>query len=111
MAGKFEVYKDKSGEFRFRLKAGNNQNVLSSEGYKTRASCLNGIESVKKNCANAKRFEMHATPGGKYRFKLTSPNGQTVGVSQNYNSDSGCRNGIKAIARAAEGATVVDQTG
>lgn len=111
MAGKFELYKDGKGEFRFRLKAGNNQNVLSSEGYKTRASCANGIESVRKNCTDAKRFEMNSTPTGKYRFKLTSPNGQTIGVSQNYNSDSGCRNGIKAVARAADGASVVDQTG
>ena len=49
MAGKFEVYKDKAGEFRFRLKAGNGQNILGSEGYSAKASCLNGIESVKKN--------------------------------------------------------------
>ena len=49
MAGKFEVYQDKAGEYRFRLKAGNGETILASEGYKTRASCLNGIESVKKN--------------------------------------------------------------
>ena len=42
MPGKFEVYKDKAGEFRFRLKAANGQNILGSEGYKAKASCLNG---------------------------------------------------------------------
>ncbi|MBR6800204.1 MAG: YegP family protein [Eubacteriaceae bacterium] len=46
---KFEVYLDKAGEFRFRLKASNGQNIARSEGYKAKASCLNGIESVKKN--------------------------------------------------------------
>lgn len=46
---KFELYADKSGEFRFRLKAKNGENILSSEGYKAKAGCLNGIESVKKN--------------------------------------------------------------
>ena len=46
---KFEVYKDKAGEFRFRLKARNGEVILASEGYKTKASCLNGIESVRKN--------------------------------------------------------------
>ena len=46
---KFEVYKDKKGEFRFRLKAKNGQIIASSEGYKTMKSCLNGIESVRKN--------------------------------------------------------------
>lgn len=46
---KFEVYKDKKGEFRFRLKASNGQIIATSEGYKAQASCLNGIESVRKN--------------------------------------------------------------
>ena len=46
---KFEVYTDKSGEFRFRLKAKNGQIIATSEGYKKKASCLNGIESIKKN--------------------------------------------------------------
>ena len=50
---KFEVYTDKSGEFRFRLKARNGQVVAASEGYKTMKSCLNGIESVRKNAAEA----------------------------------------------------------
>jgi uncharacterized protein YegP (UPF0339 family) len=49
MAGKFECYTDKAGEFRFRLKAGNGNTILSSEGYKSKSSCANGIESVKKN--------------------------------------------------------------
>ncbi|WP_426986262.1 YegP family protein [Pseudarthrobacter sp. Y6] len=52
MAGKFEVYKDKSGGFRFRLKAGNGETIASSESYKTKASALNGVESVKKNAGS-----------------------------------------------------------
>lgn len=50
---KYEVYTDKSGEFRFRLKARNGEIVAVSEGYKAKASCLNGIESVKKNAPDA----------------------------------------------------------
>lgn len=50
---KFEVYKDKSGEFRFRLKAKNGQIIATSEGYKSKASSLKGIESVKKNAVDA----------------------------------------------------------
>ena len=46
---KFEVYTDKKGEFRFRLKATNGQIIAVSEGYKAISGCLNGIESVKKN--------------------------------------------------------------
>ncbi len=50
---KFEVYLDKAGEFRFRLKARNGQAILASEGYKAKSSCLNGIESVRKNAVDA----------------------------------------------------------
>ena len=50
---KFEIYADKAGEFRFRLKAKNGQNIGSSEGYKALKSCLNGIESVKKNAVDS----------------------------------------------------------
>lgn len=54
---KFEVYADKAGEFRFRLKATNGQVIATSEGYKALASCLNGIESVKKNVVDAQVVE------------------------------------------------------
>ncbi|MBQ7521106.1 MAG: YegP family protein [Clostridia bacterium] len=50
---KYEVYTDKGGEFRFRLKATNGQIIAVSEGYTSKTSCLNGIESVRKNAADA----------------------------------------------------------
>lgn len=50
---KFEVYTDKAGEFRFRLKARNGEIIATGEGYKAKASCLNGIESIKKNAPDA----------------------------------------------------------
>ncbi len=50
---KFEIYKDNAGEFRFRLKAKNGEPILASEGYKAKASCVNGIESVRKNAPDA----------------------------------------------------------
>ena len=50
---KFEMYEDKAGEFRFRLKARNGQVIAVSEGYTAKAGCLNGIESVKKNAGDA----------------------------------------------------------
>jgi uncharacterized protein YegP (UPF0339 family) len=58
MAAKFEVYKDKSGEFRFRLKAGNGEVIATGEGYSSKQGCLNGIESIKKNAADAKIEEI-----------------------------------------------------
>ena len=50
---KFEVYKDKNGEFRFRFKASNGETMFGSEGYKAKASALKAIASIKKNTADA----------------------------------------------------------
>ena len=54
---KFEIYTDKAGEFRFRLKARNGEPILASEGYAAKASCENGIESVRKNAVDAEIVE------------------------------------------------------
>jgi uncharacterized protein YegP (UPF0339 family) len=109
MAGKFECYKDKADEFRFRLKAGNGEIILSSEGYTSKASCDNGIASVKKNCLDEKCFDKKQTDSGKYRFNLKSTNGQVIGTSQSYDSESGCNNGIASVTKNAPDAAVVEQ--
>lgn len=54
---KFEVYTDRKGEFRFRLKAGNGQIICTGEGYKAKKSCLNGIASIRKNSAGPIEIE------------------------------------------------------
>jgi uncharacterized protein YegP (UPF0339 family) len=56
--GKFEVYTDKAGEYRFRLKAPNGEIIAIGEGYKTKKSCINGIQSVKKNVLKPKIVEL-----------------------------------------------------
>ena len=53
MAGKFELYKDRRGQFRFRLKASNGQVIASGEAYTTKRAAMNGITSIKKNAADA----------------------------------------------------------
>ena len=58
MAGKFELYKDTAGEYRFRLKAGNGEVIANSEAYSSKASAQNGIESVRKNAADATVVEV-----------------------------------------------------
>lgn len=108
MAGKFECYKDKAGEFRFRLKASNGNAILASEGYKSKSGCTNGIESVRKNSQDPDRFVKTETATGKFRFNLTAKNSQTIGASQNYESESGRNNGIKSVAKNAPDAAVVE---
>lgn len=56
--GKFEVYTDKSGEYRFKLKAPNGEVIAISEGYSSKKSCMNGIESVRKNAPKATIVEL-----------------------------------------------------
>lgn len=110
MAGKFELYRDKAGEFRFRLKASNGEILLSSEGYKERSGALNGIQSVQTNAADSTRFSATETESGKFRFALTAKNNQVIGTSQNYESATGRDNGIAAVGRAADGAATEDTT-
>ena len=108
MAGKFEVYKDKAGEHRFRLKAGNGENILASEGYKSKASCMNGIASVKKNCLDDKCFVTDVTKSGKHKFNLRAGNHQVIGTSQSYDSEAGCKNGMQSVRRNAPNAKIVE---
>ncbi|QMU58813.1 MAG: DUF1508 domain-containing protein [Boseongicola sp.] len=110
MAGKFELYTDKKGEFRFRLKAGNGQIILASEGYKRKASALNGIESVRKNSGDDNRFERKETKAGKSMFNLKATNGQVIGTSESYESTSSRENGVASVAKNAPDAKLDDQT-
>lgn len=110
MAGKFEVYKDKAGEFRFRLKAGNGETILASEGYKQRASCNNGIASVRKNAPLDKRYERKETKNGQFRFNLKAGNGQVIGTSESYKATSGRDNGIASVMKNAPDAKIKDLT-
>jgi len=110
MAGKFELYKDKAGEFRFRLKAGNGEIILASEGYKQRASAENGIASVQKNAPEDARYERKETANGKWMFNLKATNGQVIGTSETYESASGRDNGIESVKKNAPEAKIVDLT-
>ncbi|WP_217350562.1 YegP family protein [Azonexus fungiphilus] len=110
MPGKFEVYTDKAGEFRFRLKASNGQAILASEGYKTKASCLNGVESIQKNAPNDARYESKESKSGKFMFNLKATNGQVIGTSELYESAASRDNGIESVKKNAPEATVVEVT-
>ena len=105
---KFEIYTDKRGEFRFRLKANNGQSILASEGYKAKTSCTNGIESVKKNSQDDSKFEKLESKSGKPYFNLKATNGQVIGNSEMYESVSGMENGIASVKKNAPDADVVE---
>lgn len=97
----------KSGEkFHFVLKAANGQVILSSQMYASKASAMNGIESVKTNSADDSLFERKTAANGKFHFNLKSTNGQIIGSSQMYASESGVTNGIESVKNNAPKASV-----
>ena len=111
MTGKFELYKDKAGEYRFRLKASNGQIILVGEGYNAKNSAENGIESVRKNATNDARYERKDTKAGKYMFNLKASNGQVIGTSEQYESEASREAGIESVKKNAPGASLDDQLG
>jgi uncharacterized protein YegP (UPF0339 family) len=111
MAGKFDLKKSPRGKFMFNLKSGNGQVILTSELYETKKAAENGINSVRKNAGNPKRFETKAAKNGKGYFVLKASNGQVIGKSQFYKGEAGLKNGIASVARNAADAAIADSTG
>lgn len=108
--GKFVISVRKNGEFQFNLKATNGQVILTSEGYTTKAACLNGVESVKKNAAVEARFETKVAKNGKPYFNLKATNGQVIGASQMYSSEATMKAGIASVMKNAPEAEVVEES-
>ncbi len=92
----------------FNLKATNGEVILTSEMYKAKASTRNGIESVKKNAADASRYAKQTSKNGKHYFTLKAANSQVIGNSEMYESEQACEKGIKSVMKNAPGAAVKD---
>ena len=118
--GKFVVKATKIG-FVFNLKAGNGEVIATSEVYTTEAACMKGVESVRKNAAEAKledqtvaevaavtnpKFEMYTDKAGEFRFRLKARNGEIIAVSEGYKAKVSCLNGIDSVRRNAPSAAV-----
>ena len=108
--GKFVISKRKNGEFQFNLVAGNGEIILTSEGYASKPSSLNGVKSVMKNATEDKRFESKVAKNGKFHFNLKATNGQVIGSSEMYDSQNNCENGIASVKKNAVDAKIEDKT-
>ncbi len=108
MAGKFVTSVGKDEKYYFVLKAGNGETILQSQGYANIKNCTNGIESVRKNSQNEKRFEKKTAKNGKVFFTLNATNGQIIGKSQMYKTEKGRDNGIASVMRNAPDAPIVE---
>lgn len=120
--GKFVVKTVKTG-IKFDLKAGNGEVIATSEVYTSRAACMNGVESVRKNATAAKledqtvepvekvtnpKFEVYVDKAGEFRFRLKARNGEIIAVSEGYKAKASCMNGIESVRKNAPEAPVVE---
>ena len=105
---KFEIKTRTNGEFQFNLKANNGQIILTSEGYTTKAACLNGIESVKKNSQEDSRYDKLTSKNGKFYFNLKATNGQIIGTSEMYETEASRDNGIASVKKNVPDAEIVE---
>ena len=102
----FQVSNGKDDKFYFNLTAKNGQVILSSQGYKGKDGCRNGIASVKKNSSNKKHYERKDSKGGQHYFVLKAANSKVIGKSQMYKSNESSENGIDSIKANAKSARI-----
>lgn len=120
---KFVVRPVASG-IKFDLRATNGQVIATSEVYDTRASCLTGVKSVRRNAPLAAvenqteegftvqrhpKFEMYQDKSGEYRFRLKARNGKVIAVSEGYTTRASCVNGIDSVRKNAEVAEIAEE--
>ena len=120
--GKFIIKKTATG-IKFDLKATNGEVIATSDVYKTKASCLNGIASVQKNAPRAAvedqtvegftkekcpKFEIYTDKRGEFRFRLKATNGQIIAVSEGYTTMRNCKNGVDSVKRNAVDSPLVE---
>ena len=119
---KFQIYKDATGKFRFRLRADNNKIIVTGEAYEQHASCLNGVKSVMKNCRSEiedltiennkvpnPKYQILQDSTGEFRFHLQAANGEIIAQSEGYQTKENCLNAIE-IVKKSYNAEIEDQT-
>ena len=106
----FEIYRDKSGEYRFRLRGADERVLLKSEGYKSRKNALNGVASVRKNAPNAARYQPQMASSGKAHFNLKAGNHQVIASSSLFASEKEMEKTIELVQTLAKASELIDLT-
>jgi len=104
-----------AGKFRFRLRAANNKIVAVSEAYENKAGCMNGVDSVQRNCSSHienkivgmeklsnPKYEVFTDIASKFRFNLKAANGEIIAVSEAYETKQGVLHGIEAVQNSCD---------
>jgi uncharacterized protein len=104
--GNFVISKRIDGHFQFNLKADNHQVILTSQGYTTKDSCENGIESVRENSKDDSSFDRKTSTDEKPYFNLKATNGLVIGTSEMYESIAAMEHGISSVMKNAPKASI-----
>lgn len=117
--GMFEIKAAANDKLMFNLKATNGEVIATSQTYASKRTCVNGINSVKRNAPVAgvedqtkegfetvknPKFEIYKDNGGDFRFRLKATNGQIIAASQGYSAKANCINGIESVKKNADSA-------
>lgn len=102
--GSYELFQGKDGQWYFNLKSANQQIILSSEGYASKANAQKGIEAARTN-AQTSQFEHRTSAANQPYFVLKAKNGEVIGRSQMYRRKAGCDKGIRSVIANAQSET------
>ncbi len=106
----FVLSKNTNGQYYFRLRADNGQSLLVSEGYISKAGCMNAVNLAKVNAKDESRYDKRTAPNGKYYFNLKATNGQIIGTSEIYETAAARDNAIKTVQSAVTDTLLNDET-
>src|SRR5688500_11255404 len=110
MAGKYVLNNTTNGGYHFTLNAANGEPILSSETYTSKSGATNGIDSVKSNSPDDARYERKQAANGQYMFNLKAANGERIGSSETYKTESARENGIASVKANGPAAATDDRT-
>ena len=108
MAGWFELSTSSDDQFRFVLKAGNAETILTSQLYTTKAAAEGGIRSVQTHSSDDANFERNTAVNDKAYFNLKAANHQVIGTSQMYASEASRETGISSVKANGSSTTIKD---
>ena len=99
MTGYYELKDGANGKFKFNLKAGNHEIILSSQLYKTKAGAENGIKSCQTNGTDDSKFDRKTSVSDQPYFNLKAGNGEIIGTSEMYSTEAARDNGIESVKK------------
>lgn len=106
---KYQIFNGKDNQFYFRLRAGNGEIILGSEGYTSKQNCKNGIESVRNNSPYDQNYNRKDVVSN-YTFSLEANNGEIIGIGESYETRAGRENGISSVKENGPKSPVEDLT-